>query len=66
MDRLFDDFLGAPWHRGDGGAEPAIEVSDTKEAVVVKAQLLGVKKEAIHVDISDNALTLRGETKEET
>lgn len=65
MDRLFDDFLGAPWRRGEGKSEPAIEVADTQEAVVVKMQVPGVKKEDIHVDVRDNALTLKGEMKEE-
>ena len=69
MDRLFEDFEDI---FGDGlitrrerALEPAVEVSDTKDAVVVKAQLPGIKKEDIHVDISDNALTLKGESKEE-
>lgn len=65
MDRLFDDFLGAPWRPSDGTSEPAIEVADTKDAVLVKAQLPGVKKEDIHVDVSDSTLTLKGEMKEE-
>lgn len=68
MDRLFENFEdvwggGLPSHRARA-FEPAVEVSDTKDAVVVKAQLPGISKENIHVDISDNALTLKGEFKE--
>ena len=68
MDRVFADFEdvwgGGLSSRRGGAFEPAVEVSDTKDAVVVKAQLPGISKENIHVDISDNALTLKGEFKE--
>jgi HSP20 family protein len=64
MDRLFEDFFErAPWRGGAG--EPAVEVSDTPEAVVVKAQVPGIKKEDLQVNITDNAITLKGEMKEE-
>jgi HSP20 family protein len=64
MDQLFDSFFErTPWH--DGAAEPAVEVSEAPDAVMVKAQVPGVKKEDLRIDISDNALTLKGEMKEE-
>jgi HSP20 family molecular chaperone IbpA len=44
---------------------PAVEVSDTPEAVVVKAQVPGIKKEDLQVNITENTITLKGETKEE-
>jgi HSP20 family protein len=69
MDRLFENFedvfergLMPRWERA---FEPAVEVSDTKDAVVVKAQVPGMSKDNIHVDITDDALTLKGEVKEE-
>jgi len=66
MDRLFEDFMGrAPSRMGDGTGEPAVEVSDTPEAVIVKAQMPGVSKEHIQVDVTDDVLTLKGEMKEE-
>jgi HSP20 family protein len=66
MNRLFEDFfergpLGL-WEHGTG---PAVEVSDTKEAVVVKAQVPGVSKDNLQVNITADALTLKGEMKEE-
>jgi HSP20 family protein len=43
MDRLFENFLGrGPFQQGE--AEPAIEVSDTQDAIVVKAQVPGVSR----------------------
>jgi HSP20 family protein len=66
MDRLFEEFMGrAPSRMGESTGEPAVEVSDTPEAVIVKAQMPGVSKDHIQVDVTDDVLTLRGEMKEE-
>jgi HSP20 family protein len=66
VNRLFEDFFdGGPRHVWGRGAEPAVEVCDTKDAVVVKAQVPGVSKDQLHVDITDDTLTLKGEMKEE-
>jgi HSP20 family protein len=66
LDRLFEDFFerGAFWG-GDRASEPAVEVADTKDAVVVKAQVPGMSKDNIQVNVTDNTLTLKGEMKEE-
>jgi HSP20 family protein len=64
MERLFEDFLGRePFHLGE--AQPAVEVSDTKDAIIVKAQVPGVSKEHLQVTVIDDALTLKGEMQEE-
>src|ERR1051326_1954738 len=68
MDRLFENFFerGGPWMAGDGGMiEPAIEIADTDDSIMVKAQVPGVSKENLHLDIMDDCLTLKGEIKEE-
>jgi HSP20 family protein len=66
MDRLFEDFFGGRagslWERA---GEPAVEMSDTKDAVVVKAQVPGMSKENVQVSMTEGALTLKGEMKEE-
>ena len=67
LDRLFEDFSQGSgslrfWERA---AEPAVEISDTAAAVVVKAQLPGVKKDDLQLTITENALTVKGEMKEE-
>ena len=66
MDRLFEAFFDHPnitdW---ETSFEPSVEVSDTTDAVVVKAQVPGVSKDDLHVEISDDVLTLKGETKTE-
>jgi HSP20 family protein len=60
MDRTFGQLPngGARWR-------PAIEVKENEGKLVVCAELPGVKKEDVKVNITDNALTLEGERKEE-
>lgn len=67
MDRLLEDFFGdGPFRSERGGAfAPNVEVSDTKDAVVVKAQVPGVTKDNLHISVTDDTLTLKGEMKEE-
>ena len=68
MDRLFEHFFerGPTAMLGDGGTfEPAVEIADTKDNIVVKAQVPGVSKDNLHIDIMDDYLTLKGEMKEE-
>jgi HSP20 family protein len=65
MDQLFENFFERG-HLGTAGVfEPAVEVVDNKEHVTVKAQVPGISKDNLHVDIAENALTLRGEMKDE-
>jgi HSP20 family protein len=80
MGRMFDDFFVRPWGRPwltfgrPWGARmleepevriPAIEVFEEKDDVVVKAELPGMKKEEVEVNLYDNLLTIKGERKEE-
>jgi len=66
VDRLFEDFFDGGSLRFWGrGAAPAVEVCDTKDAVVVKAQVPGVSKDQLQVNITEDTLTLKGEVKEE-
>jgi len=67
LDRLFEHFFErGPLTMGDGGMfEPAIEIADTNDSIMVKAQVPGVSKEDLHLDIMDDCLTLKGEIKDE-
>lgn len=66
VNHLFESFFdGSPLRFGEHLTAPAVEVSDTKDAVVVKAQVPGVSKEHLQITVSDGALTLKGEMKEE-
>src|SRR5215472_17661240 len=64
MDRLFEHVLGRePSPLGE--AAPAIAVAETPAAVIVKAQVPGVSKEHLQVNVTDTTLTLKGEVQEE-
>jgi HSP20 family protein len=67
MDRLLEDFFSETPFFGERERvfAPNVEVADTKDAVIVKAQVPGVPQEALEVNVSDDSLTLKGEFKEE-
>ncbi|HUL10660.1 MAG TPA: Hsp20/alpha crystallin family protein [Methylococcaceae bacterium] len=73
MERRFGGFFERPWfglklpqRLGEiGFREPAIEVYEEKDDVVVKAEIPGIKKEELEVNITDDLLTTKGEKKKE-
>lgn len=44
---------------------PAVDVAETKDAFVVKAEIPGVKADDIQINLEENTLTLTGERKRE-
>ena len=62
MDRLLEDSV-VSGSRGVG--MPKIDVKETKDAVMVKAELPGVAEEDITVEVSDGIMTISGEKKGE-
>jgi HSP20 family protein len=40
---------------------PAVDIFETTEAYVVKAELPGIPKEDVHITVENNVLTLKGE-----
>jgi HSP20 family protein len=65
MDRAFEDFFkGRPFQTKDRGVlEPAVDVAETAEAVVVTAQVPGVSKAQLQLTITAETLTIKGEVK---
>lgn len=66
MDRMFEGYpLGrlAPWK--EMRFAPAIEIAEKEGALFVKADVPGLKKEDVKVDVSAEGLTIAGERKEE-
>ena len=54
------------WLRGDGEATtPSVDVYEEKDDIIVKAELPGMDKSDVEVNISDSELTLKGEKKKE-
>lgn len=69
VNRLFEELLtrGRGREEGlEGGAwVPAVDIYETNDDVVVKAELPGVEKDQIGVEVKGGVLTLRGERKHE-
>jgi len=67
MDRLFDRFWEGdlPQLPSLGDWAPALDVSETKDSVMVKAEVPGMDPKDIALSLQDQVLTLKGEKKQE-
>ena len=68
MNRLFDNFWSGdflPERFPFARAFPTLDVTETEDAVLVKAEIPGLEAKDIEVTLSGDVLTLRGEKKEE-
>lgn len=67
MNQLFEESI--PRGRGrDEGLSPAmwapsVDIYETDDAVVVKAEVPGIEKDQVGIEVKDGILTLRGERK---
>jgi HSP20 family protein len=68
MNRLFNTLFDAP-APGDGGSLrrwiPAMDLVETDEHFVLKADLPGLTEEDVNIEVEDNVLVLSGERKAE-
>lgn len=67
MDRLFERFWEGdfPALPAFGEWSPALDVSETKDAVVVKAEVPGMDPKDIQLSLQENMLTIKGEKRQE-
>lgn len=74
LDSVFDNFgLGRSWlaprnRTAHGGLDmwaPQLEVSQQNNELVVRADLPGMKKDDISIDVTDNEITISGERRRE-
>jgi HSP20 family protein len=75
MERMMEDFFGRRlrpwwperWFRTEGAElmAPALDLYEEKDDIVVKAELPGIDKDNIEVNITDHQLTIKGEKKKE-
>ncbi|HEX9786592.1 MAG TPA: Hsp20/alpha crystallin family protein [Candidatus Binatia bacterium] len=73
MDRMMEDFFGRrarPWwpERWFGADQfdirtPVVDVFEEKDDIVVKAEIPGMDKDNIEVNLTDHTLTIKGEKK---
>ena len=66
----FDRLLGSAWPvaptHGPSNLAPRIDIHETDEAWRIDAELPGLEREDIAVDVEDGVLTISGERKSET
>ncbi len=63
MDKLFDDAFTRPLSANGVSVVPAIDLSETADEVVVKANLPGLTSDDVQITVTSDVLTLRGELK---
>jgi HSP20 family protein len=65
INRLVEDFFegGAPWGQNISPQKPPVEVTDTPEALIVRVQVPGVSKDDLHLTVTHETLTIRGEVR---
>jgi HSP20 family protein len=69
MERFFDRFVepvGEPFEMIGGEWVPKLDVSETKDAMVVKAEMPGVEAKDIALTLMGDLLTLKGEREKAT
>jgi HSP20 family protein len=69
MERFFDRFAEPVWEPFEmvaGDWAPKLDVSETKEAMVVTAEMPGVDPKEIEIALTGDLLTLKGEKEKET
>ncbi|SEI19529.1 Hsp20/alpha crystallin family protein [Tardiphaga sp. OK245] len=66
IDRLFDGFArGFPGFVTHAGVVPNMDVSETDKVIEITAELPGLEKKDVTLNVADNVLTIRGEKKNE-
>jgi HSP20 family protein len=66
MERFFDSMIGRyPRERAEGFWAPAIDVEETNDAMVLRAEIPGMSKEDIKVTVADDTVTISGERRHE-
>ena len=70
MDRLFSELFGQPlvrWEREEeeGVRIPSIDLVETEQEVIVRAELPGIDKDKIEVEVMPEQLSLSAEMREE-
>jgi len=67
LNRALEDTFGTPLYRGEqpgpGTWAPAVDIFETDAEIVVRAEVPGVARDQVHVEVDDGVLSLRGERK---
>lgn len=61
MHRIFDDFLTDGQEMAQKNWHPVVDIYDSENATIIQADLPGIKKEDVSINVEENVLTLTGE-----
>ena len=68
MNRMFNEFFGrvpAQIEAEEGMWSPSADISESNDSITINAEIPGMSKDDIKVNIQDNTITLKGEKKHE-
>ena len=64
FDRFFSDFLPSVAGNGEGSSaeiSPRVDISDGEEAIYLSAEVPGIDKDQLKIEVNNRVLTLSGE-----
>jgi len=68
MNKIFDEFFGrvpSGVEMDEGVWSPSVDISENNNVITINAEIPGMSKEDIELNIQDNTMTLKGEKKQE-
>lgn len=68
INRMFDEAFSKAGDMGDhtiGSWQPSVDIYETDSAIMIEAELPGVRLEDIQIEVENNILSLKGERREE-
>lgn len=67
MERLFDRLIATKWDDFPALGEwsPSMDISETKESLMVKVEVPGMDQQDIRISLQENLLTITGEKRQE-
>jgi len=70
INRMFDDTFSRMDHKREensiGSWRPLVDIYETEDSIIIEAELAGMAKEDVDVEINDNVLSIKGERKIDT
>ena len=63
MERVYSQVMGRPARAATAGVFPLVNVTEDKDSYFIRAELPGLKAEALNIAVTGNNLTISGERK---
>ena len=65
INRMFEQFNKPLGWVDSSRYAPAMDIHETDDDYIVEADVPGLKKDEVHIEVADNVLTIKGERKEQ-